>query len=365
MNIQVTQENLHNSLNNIARVASSSRGSLPILNNVLLKTVDGRLSLSATNLEIAITQSVGAKIVKDGVITVPARLFQEYVNSLPQGTINLVLEDHKLKISSGNYTSTINGMKADDYPVIPQVESDPVWKVNSKKLKEALGQVVFAASSDDARPVLTGVLLHSVDGEIYIAATDSYRLSEKYVGKSKSEFSLLVPATALSDLQRIIGDQDEDVFVYADGQQAAFRIGGVDLVSRLIEGTYPDYRKLLPKNFSNTASLEKSEFISATKLASLFARESAGSILVGVHADSKTLSINSAASQVGENATSLSAQVTGDGAEISLNSRFLVDGLQSLAGQNVVFGMNGKLEPCVVRSDENPDYTHIIMPLKS
>lgn len=365
MNIQVTQENLSSALSNIARVASSSRGSLPILNNVLLRTANGRLSMSATNLEIAITQSVGAKVQKDGVITVPARLFQEYINSLPSGTIDIDVEDHKVHIKASDYRSTINGMKADDYPVIPEVKDEPVWKVNSKVFKEALSQVVFAASTDDARPVLTGVLLHSVDGEIFLAATDSYRLSEKNVGKSKSEFSLLIPASALSDLQRILGDKDEDIFVHADSQQVAFRFAGVELVSRLIEGTYPDYRRLLPTAFENTAELERSEFTSATKLASLFARESAGSIMIGIHPDSKTLSVDSAASQVGENSTSLPATITGEGAEISLNSRFLIEGLASIQGQSVSFNMNGKLDPCMLKNDEHSDYVHIIMPLKS
>ncbi|MCA9349286.1 DNA polymerase III subunit beta [Candidatus Saccharibacteria bacterium] len=365
MNIQVTQENLSQALGNLARVASSSRGSLPILNNILLRTVKGRLSMSATNLEIAITQSVGAKVNQEGVVTVPARLFQEYINSLPSGTVDIEVTDHKIYVKSADYRSTINGMLADDYPVIPEVKDEPIWKVNTKIFKEALNQVVFAASTDDARPVLTGVLLHSVDGEIYLAATDSYRLSEKLVGKSKAEFSLLIPASALADLQRIIGDKDEDIFVHADTQQVAFRFAGIELVSRLIEGTYPEYRKLLPASFANSADLEKAEFVSASKLASLFARESAGSIMIELSPDTKSLSVKSAASQIGENNTSIPANISGDGASISLNSRFLIDGLASIQGPSIIFNMNGKLDPCVLKSPDHTDYLHIIMPLKS
>ncbi len=365
MNIKVTQENLSRAVNNVARIATSSRGSLPILSNILLKTVDGRLNLSATNLEIGITEVVGAKIVDEGTITVPARLFQEYVSSLPSGqSVSLELKDHKLEVVCGDYTSTINGVAADDFPVIPTIDDDPVWKISSSELKKALSQVIFAASADDARPVLTGVLLHSVDGEVFLAATDSYRLSEKKVGKSKTEINLLIPASALSDLSKILGDQDREVFIHGDGQQVLFKAGDVELVSRLIEGTYPDYRKLLPSKFDVSVELEKQELQGAAKLASLFARESAGSILVSVRSDTKAIAVQSAASQLGENSTSLGAKVTGDG-EISLNSRFLLDALQALNGSDALFRMNGKLEPCVVSSPEDDSFLHVIMPLKS
>lgn len=364
MNIQVTQENLSRALSNVARVAASSRGSLPILSNILIKTTENRLTISATNLEIAITEVIGAKVLREGSITLPAKLVQEYVSSLPKGTVNLELDDHKLKLSCGDYTSTINGTLADDYPVIPQAKDEPIWKVNSGQLKKALSQVVFAASSDDARPILTGVLLHTIETDVYLAATDSYRLSEKKIGSSKQPMNLLIPGSALNDLQRILSDDEATVYVYGEGEQVAFKVGDIELVSRLIEGTYPDYRKLLPNKFDTTAELERSEYVSATKLASLFARESAGSITVSVKPDTKSLHIQSSASQLGENATSLSATVEGDGV-ISLNARFLLDGLQSLDGQQVVMTMNGKLDPCVIRSTDQDDYLHIIMPLKS
>ncbi|MEM6997320.1 MAG: DNA polymerase III subunit beta [Patescibacteria group bacterium] len=364
MNIQVTQENLSRALSNVSRVATSSRGALPILSNILIKTTDGRLTISATNLEIAITEVIGAKVMREGSITLPAKLIQEYVSSLPKGTVTMELEDHKLKLSCGDYTSTINGTLADDYPVIPQAGDKHIWKINSAVLKKALSQVVFAASSDDARPVLTGVLLHTVGEDVFFAATDSYRLSEKRVGTSKSEISLLIPGSSLNDLQRILSDDEADVFVYGEGDQVAFKVGDIELVSRLIEGTYPDYRKLLPAKFESSAELERSEYVSATKLASLFARESAGAITVSVKPDTKSLNIQSSASQLGENSTSLSASVEGDGV-ISLNSRFLLDGLQSLEGDTVQMSLNGKLDPCVLRAPEHDDYLHIIMPLKS
>src|SRR5581483_1242123 len=174
MQLQVTQENLARALSTVARVAST-RGTLPILSNVLLKTVDKRLSVSATNLDIAISQNIGSKIDKDGAITVPARLMQDFVNSLPDSVLQLELEENKLHITTDKYNSTINGMPADDFPIMPAISEGVEWKVPASSLKHALSQVVFAASGDDARPVLTGVYIHNINSEIIAVATDSYR----------------------------------------------------------------------------------------------------------------------------------------------------------------------------------------------
>ena len=179
MKLQVTQENLNKALGNVARVAISSRNPLPILNNVLLRTVDNRLTVSATNLEIAITEHIGAKVSAEGAITIPARLFQEYVSSLPSGIIDLSVKDHKLQISTAGYKSTINGIAADEFPVVPSIDRKNGWKISGKELKRGLQQVIFAAANDDTRPVLTGVYIHTHDGGLYAVATDSYRLAEK------------------------------------------------------------------------------------------------------------------------------------------------------------------------------------------
>src|SRR5579884_2677467 len=181
MKLQVTQENLSRALSSVARVASS-RGTLPILANVLIKTSKNRLSLAATNLDIAITHYIGAKVNEEGSITVPARLMQDFVSSLPGGVINLELEDTKLHVSTDQYNSVVNGIIADDFPVMPALNDGNSWEVGGAEFKKALQQVVFAASSDETRPVLTGVLLHNSGGKLFMAATDSYRLAEKELG---------------------------------------------------------------------------------------------------------------------------------------------------------------------------------------
>lgn len=361
MKLQVTQENLSRALNTVARVASN-RGTLPILSNVLLKTVNNRLSIAATNLDIAITHYIGSKQTKEGSITVPARLMQDFVSSLPSGIIELKLEDHKLNITTDKYQSTINGISADDFPVMPAIEGGQTWTIPGKTLKQGLQQVIVAASNDEARPVLTGVYFHTHNGKLYAVATDSYRLAEKELMKAPGEVSLLIPASSMQDLLRILGDYEEDVEVTHDDQQVLFRAGDVELVARLIEGNYPDYRKLIPDKFTTSATLKRSELINITKVSSLFARESAGSITINV--EDQQVSIRSIASQLGENTSSATAEVVGEGS-ITLNSRYLLDGLQVLNGETVTFGFNGKLEPSLLRDPKSQDYLHIIMPLKS
>lgn len=363
MQLQVTQENLNKALGMVARVANT-RGTLPVLANVLIKTVNNRLSIAATNLDIAITHYIGAKVAEEGAITVPARLMQDFVSSLPAGVIDLKLDDYKLNIATDQYQSVINGVAADEFPVMPAITQGKTWNVPAHELKKSLQQVVIAASGDEARPVLTGVYLHTTDGKLYMAATDSYRLAEKELSKVKEEVNLLVPVSAMQDLLRIVGDAEDEVQVTSDDQQVLFRVGDVELVARLIEGKYPDYRKLIPQKFTTTATLKRADLLNATKVSSLFARESAGSITLNVDEETQELSIRSVASQLGENTAKAAAKVIGGGS-ITLNSRYLLDALHALSGDEVVFSFNGKLEPSVLKDPSANDYTHIIMPLKS
>lgn len=363
MKLQATQENLAKALNTVARVANS-RNTLPILSNVLIKTVDNRLSVSATNLDIAITHTIGGKIEKKGSITVPARLMQDFVSNLPEGILNLSLQDHRLSITTDKYSSTINGTPADDFPVMPAITGGGKWKMPAKQFKKILSQVVLAASSDDSRPVLTGVYFYSRAGEITAVATDSYRLAENSLGKSKQPVNFLVPATAVNDVLRIVTDTDKEVVITHDDQQVSFEIGDVSLVARLIEGNYPDYRKLIPTKFNTIAKLSRSDFLNIAKVSSLFARESAGSITIKADKLEKQVSINAIASQIGENTAAATAEVSGDG-EVTLNSRYLIEALNVFSGGQVEFCFNGKLEPCILRSPDEKGYLHLVMPLRS
>lgn len=363
MKLQVTQENLSKALGSVARIANV-KNTLPILGNVLLKTVDNRLSVAATNLDIGITHFIGSKVAKEGSITVPARLMQDFISSLPSGVIDLELEDHKLHISAGQYKSSINGVSAEDFPVMPDISEGLKWDIDATLLKKSLQQTVLAASGDEARPVLTGIYMHEFEGNLYVVATDSYRLAEKKLTKTKQKTSLLIPAGAMQDLLRILGDGEDKVSVTHDEQQVLFRVGEIELVSRLIDGNYPEYRKLIPDSFEVSATLSRDDFTNITKVSSLFARESAGSITIKIDEQSKTVSINSIASQLGENTASADAEVVGTG-EVTLNSRYLLDALHVFNGEKVTFQFNGKLDPSLLTDPASKDYKHVIMPLRS
>ncbi|HET7060346.1 MAG TPA: DNA polymerase III subunit beta [Candidatus Saccharimonadales bacterium] len=363
MKLQVTQENLNRALNSVSRVANS-RGTLPILANVLIKTSNNRLSLAATNLDIAITHYIGAKVSEEGSITVPARLMQDFVSSLPEGVIDLDLKDSKLHVSTNQYQSVVNGIVADDFPVMPAISAGKKWSIGGEVFKKGLQQVVFAASNDETRPILTGVLLQTSEDKLYMAATDSYRLAEKQLTNTKEEVQILVPAPAMQDLLRILGDAEEKVQVTHDDQQVLFQVGDVELVTRLVDGKYPDYKKLIPEKFATEARLKRADLLNVTKVSSLFARESAGSVTIEVDEKAKQLSIRSVASQLGENTATADAKVKGSGS-ITLNSRYMLDALNALDGEEVAFSFNGKLEPTLLSDPAATDYKHVIMPLKS
>jgi len=364
MKLQVTQENLNKALSSVARVAST-RSTLPILSNVLLKTVKNRLSVSATNLDIAVTHYIGSKVVSEGSITIPARLMQDLVSNLPSGVIDLNLDENKLHINSKMYKSVMNGVSSEDFPVMPAIEKGQTITLPASSLKHSLSQVVIAASSDETRPVLTGIFFNSFNKNLYIVATDGYRLAEKLLTSTDKETSILVPASAISDLLRIIGDYSGDVSITYDEQQILFAAGDIELTARLIDGKYPDYRQLIPKKFTTTISLPQNDLNNITKVSALFARESAGSITINTSEEDQNISIHSIASQLGENTATADAKVVGDGV-VTMNSRYLLEALNVLEGDDVDVKFNGKLEPIVLSSKESSaSYTHIIMPLKS
>jgi DNA polymerase-3 subunit beta len=362
MKVQVTQERLAQAMLLVGRVATS-RSALPVLANVLMKTVDKQLQITATNLDIAITHTLPCKITEEGALTVPARLLSDYVNSLPSGNIDLTTESNKLHLASGEYTSTINGVSPEEFPTLPSIGKNTPIEIEATELKTALQQTILTASSDETRPILTGAYIHTHEKQIYIAATDSYRLSQKELKtKPTADFALVVPATALSDLLRIIGDGSGPVTFRYDDTQVEFVFADTQLITRQIDGTFPAYRELIPEKSDVSFTISKPDFVNITKVASLFARESAGSITLEVGDDH--VSITSVASQVGENTSKATAKITGEGS-VTLNSRYLLDALNVIDSKEVTFRFSGKISPCVLSPVGSDDYIHIIMPLKS
>lgn len=363
MKVIVTQENLSRALTAVSRVASS-KTSLPILSNILLSTENNRLVVAATNLEIASVYHIGAKVEKEGTLTIPARLVSEFISNLPKDNIILKSEGSKLDISSGNYKSTINGVAADEFPTLPTIETTQSIKVSSEILKQAISQTVITASHDDTRPVLTGVLCHSFEGKLYFAATDGYRLSSRELLSTTDTIKALIPASTLQEVARIIPDDVEEVELLFDEAQVKFHIGDVDVISRLIDGKFPDYQQLIPEKTDINVKLQTAELVRITKIASLFARESGGSVTLHTDMTKSVVSIHSIASQLGENTSEAEAEVDGEGS-VTLNSRYLLEALSCVDAPMITFGFSGKLAPCVIKPVGDATYQHIVMPLKS
>jgi len=366
MELSVTQENLSKALSNVGRVASSKAG-LPILSNILLRTDNNRLLVAATNLEIASTHHVGAKVLKPGAITIPARLVSEFVASLPKGTVDLKAEGDHLTISSGSYTSVINGVVADEFPELPTIDetSSIQYSIGTVDFKQAVAQTIITTSSDSTRPVLTGVYWHSYEGHLYLAATDGYRLAERRLVETQSDISAIIPTSTLQEVLRTLTDDVVEVEMLFDDTQVRFRLGESEITSRLIDGNFPDYRQLIPATSETSVNIAASDFTRITKIAGLFARESGGSVTLTADKENQVLSMHSIASELGENTSSADARVSEDG-QVTLNSRYLSDALSVIEGDSVIFRFSGKLSPCVLQTDaEDVNYKHIIMPLKS
>jgi len=228
-----------------------------------------------------------------------------------------------------------------------------------------VSQTIITSSNDSTRPVLTGVYWHSHQGQLYLAATDGYRLSERRLVKTKSEVSAIIPTQTLQEVLRYITEESNEIDILFDETQVRFRINDAEIISRLIDGNFPDYRQLIPASSETTVIIDKSDFIRITKIAGLFARESGGSVTITADKEKKSLSVHSIASQLGENTSEANAEVTKNG-QITLNSRYLSEALSVIDGENVEFSFSGKIAPCVIKpTGSNTDYYHIIMPLKS
>ncbi len=368
MKLSVTQENLNKALASVGRVVSN-RASLPVLSNVLLSADSSQLRIAATNLEIGINYWIGGKVEEKGALTVPARLLGEFVGNLPAGNLELSAEDSNLSVKAKHHNSHINGISAEDFPLIPEVKGEPVLTLECQPFKEAIAEVVLAAALDESRPVLAGVLMRIEDGELIMAATDSFRLAERRIKLPKGhkgELDVIVPARTMQVLVRILGDSEGEASMHVADSQVLFRLENVELVSRTIDGTYPNYPQIIPATEETNATVNVAELTRITKMANLFARENGGGVKVEVQAEGE-IRIMAAASQVGENTSSADCEVAGDDAEISINARFLTDALGVIKTEKVSFSTSGKLNPCVLRpvGNNTHDYLHIIMPLRS
>lgn len=367
MEIVVEQGKLAKALGVVSRVAASGKTTLPILNNVLIKALDGKVSLVTTNLDMAIVSFLGVADSKDGEITVPARLLADFVSNLPKGEIKLEAKDSKLTVTSGKYKSTFNGSSADDFPELPDInEAEAViYRMSVEAFKTGINEVKIACSSDTTRPALTGVYFNTFEKNLYIAATDGYRLAERlFIEKVESEVKAIIPSNCLVDVLGAMSDNMNEIEIVFDNSQVRFRMGEIEITSKLIDGSFPDYRRLIPEKVGVDIKINKSELLRIVKLAALFSRGVGGSIICEAKSNTQTFSVSSVVNEYGENASEIEAEIQSDG-KVILNSRYLIDVINVIEEEYLTFGISGKLAPVVIRNEKSNNYTHIIMPLKS
>lgn len=366
MKLSCLQENLNKGLAIVSHITSKNVN-LPILNNVLLKAEKGTLNLSATNLEIGIVARVRGKIEEGGAFTVQAKLLADYINLLPNEKIDLVLKDRVLKAECRNSQTKINGISAEEFPLIPQVEKKNPYIVEIKDFKEALAQVVFATAQDESRPEISGVLFSFKKNELRVVATDSYRLAEKIIKLEKSanqDKEIIVPTRTLQELLRILGEEVGELEIYLAENQILFSYDEVDLVSRIIEGQYPDYQQIIPREFQTQIIANTKELVKVIKTASLFCQAGINDVNLEFSPSQKQLRVSTVNTQLGESTSKLDIGISGQENKIVFNYRYLLDGLLNIRSEEVILEMTDSGNPGVLKPKDKKDYLYIIMPIK-
>jgi DNA polymerase-3 subunit beta len=372
MKVTVTQQHLAHGLSIVSR-AVSPRSTLPVLANVLLATDEGRLRLSATNLELGITCWIPGHIDEEGSVTVPARTFVDLVGTFPPDNVNLSLDERTqtLNLVCNASVHDIKGIDAQDFPPMPVINPEEGFELNLADFKEMIQQVAFAASTDEARPVLQGVKMDVVENEITLAATDGFRISvrkETLSSPIPQDISIIIPARAMNELARIFSDVDKSVrMVVPDRRgQVIFRLKDAELVSQLIDGNFPDYKAIIPKSAKTKTIISTAAFLKACKQAEVIAREGNNIVrldIIPVEDGPGKVEINATTEETGRSDISVEANIDGSGLLIAFNVEFLVQVLDVVRSPNVALETNANNSPGLIRPMGDEDYVHVIMPM--
>ena len=375
MKISCTQENLNQGLMVVGHIASKN-ANLPILSNILIKIEDKLLTLSATNLEIGATIQIRSKVEKEGEYSVDAKLFSDYVLFLPNERIDLELEDDNLKITCEKQKTKIKGQTSAEFPLIPKIEKKNPYIVSARDFKQAISEVIFAVANSESRPEISGIFMGLDAANLILTATDSYRLAEKKIklkdNKNNTERKIIIPVKTLQEISRILGilkddvslEEVENMEIYLSENQIMFSYNNVDLISRLIEGQYPDYTQIIPSSYKTKALIEVKDLIKAVKTSSLFTKSGINDVKIELNPTDKEVIITSSSAQTGENISKIEAAIEGEINNIVLNYLYLLDGLQNIASSKVILEINDNNSPCVIKPETTKDYIYIIMPIK-
>jgi DNA polymerase-3 subunit beta len=369
--LSLMQENLARGLSLVSR-AVSSRTTLPVLSNVLLKTQDGGLRLSATNLEIGISAWVPGRIETDGALTVPARLLTDMVAGLPAGErVELEMEkETSLLVRAGSYRTRLRGIEAEEFPVIPNAGDRPTTRISQRLLRRALAEVTFAAAADEARPILTGVLTRFSGETLTLAAADNYRIAVKSLPLlvPVDDTSVVVPARSYIELTRILTDVEEpvDIILAPSRNQIIFKVETTELVSRLIDGQFPNYQSVLPTSHSTRAVVDRDELLKAVRLSALIASSAANVVRLVLGGEDGASGISvAAAADIGDAEGKVDVEIDGDPVSIAFNARYMVEALQNMEAERLAIELSGPLSPGVLKPVDDPAYVHVIMPVRT
>jgi DNA polymerase-3 subunit beta len=373
MRVSCLQENLAKGLSIVSR-AVASRSTLPVLGNVLLATDQGRLKIAATNLELAVTCWIGAKVDEDGATTVPARVLADFVSSLPPERIEMVLNDktQTLHLKCARYDANIKGIDAQEFPIIPTIGDGKKISLEPATLREMIEQVTFAAATDESRPVLTGVAAKFEKDKVTFAAADGFRLSVRHATLTapvEQAFSVIIPAKALQEVARVSGDQEEpiEMAVTENRSQVLFKLTNIEIVSQLIDGTFPDFTRIIPESHTTRTTVKTSELQNAVKASSVFARESMNTVRMQIAPANDMgggkITITATSAESGDNVSDIDATVDGGSVEIAFNARYLTDVLNVLRAAQVAIETTSASSPGVFKIVGRDDFIHVIMPM--
>ncbi|MDD2471788.1 MAG: DNA polymerase III subunit beta [Dehalococcoidales bacterium] len=372
MKISCLQENLNKGLNLVGR-AAAARTTLPITNNIYLGTDQGRLKLVATNLEMAISCWIGAKVEEEGAITVPARTISEFVASLPNDRVDMALTAHSktLEMKCARVEAKISGVDAKDFPPIPHIEDGINTQVNADSLKKGIRKVVFAAAADDSRPVLTGVNAEFDNETLTLAAADGFRLAVYKMAlenKMAQKVTAIIPSRTLAELLKLSGEQEEPVTIVLSPSrsQIIFRLKDIELVSQLIQGNFPQYSQLIPQSFGTRVVADVKQFSQANKIASIFARDGSGIVRLVVSPGTSDvvpgkMTVSAKAEELGEDTNEIDVTVQGPEAKIAFNNKYLSEVLDAIGEAQVALEVTNPSSPGVFRPVNADNYLHVVM----
>lgn len=370
MKIIILKGNLKESLAAVEK-AISENSSLPILKNVLLKTYNNRIKIAATNLNLAITRMTSGKIIEEGGLTIPFSTFYSLVNNSDNERITLETEGNNLIFKTDNYSAKIQGVNQEEFPIIPKIENEESFiEIDNTFLKDSIYKVLNAAQISEIRPEISGILMDFQITQIKLVATDAFRLAHKTINNNQFKtnfnqgFKITIPLKTISEVIKIF-PENQPIKIFLDSNQILFKNEETELISRLIDGEYPDYEQIIPKTIDNEITINKDQLVNAIKLASNFSGKT-NDIKLKINENQKVLEVYSSSQYLGENNYLIPVKFKGkDFGEISFNWRYFLDGLKTVDNENLIFGVNETNKPSIIKPVEDNSYFYILMPIKT